>query len=212
MNKTTLLNFKRFLYKNFSHSATVEDMIKETVRKSIHISSAFTVLLAHFFFKFTIIAVVLGIVFYTICELLRLNGYKIPAISTITKVASRKTDDGKFVMGPVTLGCGLLLSLLLFKEPVSIIAIFSLSFGDGLASLVGKIYGQRHFKIVKTKTIAGSLACFFGVFTSVLFVLKNFNQAFLIATIATLTELIPLKNFDNIVIPVIVGFFTSWII
>lgn len=200
-----VLHLKQFRYKKISQSATVEDLVKELVRKMIHISSCFTVLLAHFFPVATKIFLLFGIAFYVLCELLRLNGKHVPVVSSITQIASRKADEGRFVFGPVTLGIGLLLSLLFFEQKISTLAIFSLSFGDGLASLVGKIYGQKHFKLVRKKTFEGSLACFIAVFVSTLFVLKNFWQSLVIALVATITELIPLKNLDNIVIPLLVG-------
>lgn len=207
-----MIKLKRFWYKNFSQSVAARTLVKELVRKSIHIFSAFTVLLAHYFFIPTIFALSFGIFFYFVCELLRISGRHVFLISSITQIASRKADEGRFVLGPITLGIGLLLSLLLFDEPISTVAIFSLSFGDGLASLVGKIYGHKHFKLITKKTLEGSLACFIIVFISIFLLLKNFQKSILIAIVATITELIPLKNFDNIVIPLVVGFFSSLII
>lgn len=203
------VNLKEFRYRKISQNATVNDLLKELVRKSIHISSAFSVMLAHHFYAITVGAIIFGIAFYSICELLRLNGKSVPLISRITQVASRQADEGKFVLGPVTLGAGLLTSLLFFTPPASTLAIFSLAFGDGLASLVGKIYGQHHFKIITKKTFAGSIACFLAVFFASLFVLHHFFSAFIIAAIATFVEILPLKNFDNIAIPAVVGFCAS---
>lgn len=204
-----MLNLKNFRYRKISQNATVEDLVKESVRKLIHMSSAFSVLLAHFFFTFTVYAVLCGIIVYSVCELLRLNGIRVPLISKITEIASRKTDEGRFVLGPLCLGIGILLALLFFDESASAVAIFSLAFGDGLASLVGKIYGQKHFKVVSKKTLEGSIACFLAVFVSTVFVLKNPLRAFFLALIATFVEVLPLKNLDNIAIPLVVGFCAS---
>lgn len=203
---------KDFRHKRVSENATVEDFLKELTRKSIHIFSAISVFFAHFFFIPTVCLLGFGLLGYVICEVLRLQGIRVPVISHITQCASRVEDEGRFVLGPVTLVLGIILALFLFTEPISTVAIFSLSFGDGFASLIGKIYGVSRFKIIKQKTLLGSFSCFCAVFVSTFFVLKNLLLAFFIAIVATLVEVLPLKNFDNIVIPVIVGIFTSFIV
>lgn len=197
--------FRRFRYKRISQNATVEILVKELVRKSIHICSALTVPLAHAAYVPTLCLLTVGLTLYIIFELMRLSGKRIPVVSTITQIASRKADEGKFVLGPVTLVIGEILSLLLFKPPISTVAIFALCFGDGFASLIGKIYGQKHFTVVADKTVAGSVACFTAVFLSVLPVLHSFDKALIITIVATFVEWLPLKNLDNIAIPLITG-------
>ncbi|PIE98561.1 MAG: phosphatidate cytidylyltransferase [Treponema sp.] len=203
--------FLDFRYKRVSHSATVEDLVKELVRKSIHICAAFVPFFAMWQFWFTVIALANITVLYCIFELMRLKGLTVPVISKLTQIASRKRDEGKFVLGPVTLSIGVLISLLIFSPKVATVAVFSLAFGDGLASLIGKIYGQKHFSKLKKKTVAGSLACFFGVFLSLLFITRSVFQSFLIALITTIVEVIPLKDFDNILIPIVAGLFAMMI-
>jgi cytidylyltransferase family len=202
-------NLEEFRYRKISQNATVNDLVKELVRKSIHISAALTVLLARFWYGLTLGLVAGGVVVYSICEVLRLQGVQVPLVSRVTQIASRQADEGKFVLGPVTLGIGILLSLMLFKTPASTVAIFALTFGDGLASLVGKIHGNRHFKLVTKKTFAGSAACFVAVFVSSYFTLHNFLSALILALLATVVEVLPLKNLDNIAIPLAVGFCAS---
>ena len=204
-----MCNLEEFRYRKISQNATVNDLVKELVRKSIHISAALTVLLARFWYGLTLGLVAGGVVVYSIGEVLRLQGVQVPLVSRVTQIASRQADEGKFVLGPVTLGIGILLSLMLFKTPASTVAIFALTFGDGLASLVGKIHGNRHFKLVTKKTFAGSAACFVAVFVSCYFTLHNFLSAFILALLATVVEVLPLKNLDNIAIPLAVGFCAS---
>lgn len=201
-----VLKLREFRYKRISQNPRVEVFLKEFVRKSIHIASSFTVLLAHYFYELTLGLIICGILFYTLCEILRLNGKRVPIISSITQIASRKADEGKFVLGPLTLGFGLLLSLLLFQTPVSSLAIFALTFGDGFAGLIGRLYGQMQFKPLQRKTFVGSFACFFSVFLASIFILKSFPLAVILAFIATIVEALPLKNLDNIAIPLVVGF------
>lgn len=206
----TVFDLKNFIYRKTSQNATTKLLVRELIRKSIHICSAFTVLLAHFFFDFTIIFLVCGIVCYIVCEILRLSGIPVPVISALTEAASRKADEGKIVLGPITLGIGILLSLLLFDKSVAAVAIFAVSFGDGLASLVGKIYGHYRYKLIPKKTVAGSLACFLSVSLSSFFILMQPISAIIVGIVATIVELLPLKNLDNIAIPIIVGIVTAF--
>ena len=79
----------------------------------------------------------------------------------------------------------------------------ALALGDGLASLVGKFWGRQHLNISKDKTIAGSIACFTAVFISTIAISRSFIKSLCIAAIAAGTEALPLKDFDNILIPLV---------
>ena len=52
------------------------------------------------------------------------------------------------------------------------------------------------------KTIEGSLACFIAVFISTLCCSKNIFLSLIIAFCAMMIEVLPLKDFDNVLIPV----------
>jgi dolichol kinase len=154
----------------------------------------------------TVLLLMAGTLFYTAVETLRLSGASVPLISTLTSMASRSRDKGKFVMGPVTLGLGALLALLLYPSPAASIAIYALAFGDGLASLVGKLIGRIRPAFLLGKSIEGSAACFFAVFFMSYQVSSNFRTALIAAVTATLVEALPLKDYDNIILPLTVGF------
>ena len=198
------MSFLRNLrYKKLSQNARVEDLIKETFRKTIHLCAALVPLFARYFFYPTVIALSAITFFYVIFEILRLKGYQIFMISNITGFAARERDKGKFVLGPVTLSIGVISTLLIFPFKEASIGIMALALGDGLASLVGKFWGRQHLNISKDKTIAGSIACFTAVFISTIAISRSFIQSFFIAAIATGTEALPLKDFDNILIPLV---------
>jgi phytol kinase len=108
-------------------------------------------------------------------------------------------------MGPVTLALGVLLALILFPPVSATVAIFALSFGDGLSSLMGRLYGHNLPRLLKNKTVIGSMSCFIAVFISTWAVTGHFFTALLIALIITIIEALPLGNFDNIAIPVVAG-------
>ena len=198
------MSFLRNLrYKKLSQNERVEDLIKETFRKIIHLCTALVPLFARYFFYPTVIALSAITFFYVIFEILRLKGYRIFMVSNITGFAARERDKGKFVLGPVTLSIGVISTLLIFPFKEASIGIMALALGDGLASLVGKFWGRQHLNISKDKTIAGSIACFTAVFISTIAISRSFIKSFFIAAIAAGTEALPLKDFDNILIPLV---------
>ena len=177
----------------------------EIVRKSIHLLIGLVPTLAIWNFGFTVALLVSGILVYSYSELMRLRGFEIAIVSRITALAARRRDAGRFVYGPVTLGIGALLALVLYPEPAASIAIYALAFGDGLSSLAGKAFGSVKIPFTGGKSIEGSLTCFLAVLCSAYLVTGDAARSAIIATVATVTEAIPSKDADNILIPTIVG-------
>lgn len=186
-----------------------ESIRGELVRKFLHISIALTPFLAEINFTGTVILLSFGVLAYSVFEFLRCMGLKVFLVSELTLLASRRRDHGRFVLGPITLGIGAVLALLLFSGPVATIAIYALAFGDGLASLAGKAFGRISFPGVSGKTVEGSLTCFLAVFFSSQAVTVYWPHNLAIALFATFLEFLPLKDMDNIVIPVGTGTLTS---
>jgi dolichol kinase len=120
-------------------------------------------------------------------------------------MASRPKDMGRFVMGPVTLGLGALLALMLYPSPAAAIAIYALAFGDGFAGLVGKFFGKTRPAFLLGKSFEGSVACFTAVFVSAYAVSGSIQVAAVAAFTATVVEALPLEDYDNLVLPVTVG-------
>lgn len=183
----------------------LNSLLKELFRKSIHICSSFV----PFFLKIAYWPVIGLLIFavsgYSICEILRLKGIPIPVISKITEVAARKRDENKFVLGPVTLVIGILLAALILPLDCARVGIFALAFGDGLASLTGKMIGKITIPGAKGKTVAGSLACFMAVYISSFCCCKNCFVSLIVAVCAMFIEVLPLADLDNILIPISIG-------
>jgi dolichol kinase len=194
----------------FSGTAvSIADVKTEIIRKAIHFLIALSPLMAAISRSFTVLFLMAGTLGYTYMELLRLSGVKVPLISSLTNMASRSRDLGHFVMGPVTLGLGALLALLLYPSPAASIAIYALAFGDGFASLVGRFFGRIRPAFLCGKSIEGSLACFAAVFIPAFHVSHRFSVAFIAAGTATVIEALPLDDYDNLALPVTVGFVTQ---
>ncbi len=109
------------------------------------------------------------------------------------------------MLGPVTLGVGAMLALMLYPEPAAFIAIYALAFGDGLSSVVGKMVGGPRIPFTSGKTFAGSTACFLAVYFVTYAMIRTPREAAMIAAGATLLEMIPSRDLDNLLLPIGVG-------
>ena len=181
-------------------------IFKELFRKSIHICSSFVPLFLKLAYWPVIVLLLLALIFYTLSEILRSKGIELPLISKVTEIAARKRDENHFVLGPVTLVCGILLAALLLPLDCARVGIFALAFGDGLASLMGKLIGKITIPGAHGKTAAGSLTCFFAVFISTFCCCGNCLIALTVALCAMFIEILPLSDFDNLIIPPAIGF------
>jgi len=188
-----------------SNTKDIDELKTEFIRKSIHFLIALSPSMASVNRPATVLILIIGTLGYTLMEYFRLSGVKVPVISSLTNMASRSRDMGHFVLGPVTLGLGALLALLLYPSPVAAISIYALAFGDGFASLVGKIFGRIRPAILCGKSIEGSLACFAAVLISSYAVCSSMYIAFVAAFVAVIVEALPLEDFDNLALPVTVG-------
>ncbi|MCL2211656.1 MAG: phosphatidate cytidylyltransferase [Treponema sp.] len=198
------------IFSNYStrdaSAKNISGLKPEIIRKSLHFLIALTPVMASINKTATIALLMIGTLGYTLMESLRLSGVRVPVISSITSMVSRPRDFGRFVMGPVTLGLGALLALLLYPSSAAAIAIYALAFGDGIASLAGKFMGKWRPAFLLGKSVEGSLACFTVVLISALAVSGSMQIAFIAAFTAMIVEALPLEDYDNLAIPVTVGF------
>jgi len=182
-------------------SSRTKDIQTELFRKSIHLMVGMTPLLAHYSLALTEGFLVIGLLIYTLAESLRLQGTEIPVISRATRLASRQRDRERAVLGPITLGLGALLCLLLYPEPAASVGIYALAFGDGLSSIVGKLWGRLVIPFTGGKTFEGSLTAFGVILVVALAFGASAPVALLIAACGTFLEALPLEDLDNLAIP-----------
>ncbi len=176
----------------------------EFVRKSLHMLIALVPGIATLAGVLPALGMLgLGVLAYTSAEYYRLQGGSVAVVSVLTVIASRPRDRGRFVVGPVTLGTGAMLALLLYPAPAAFLAIYALAFGDGIASLVGRAFGT--IRITRGTTLEGSLACLFAVFVAAVALTGDVTVSLTIAVAATILEALPSDDMDNIILPVGVG-------
>lgn len=183
----------------------LNSIIKELFRKIIHICSSFVPFFLKLAYVPTLILLCIAVLSYSLCEVFRLKGINIPIVSKITEIAARKRDENRFVLGPVTLVLGIIIAAVIFPLDYAKVGIYALAFGDGLASLVGRVFGKITIPGAHGKTVAGSLACFMAVFIATYVVCGNCLVSLIIGTAAMLIEVLPLADFDNILIPILIS-------
>jgi dolichol kinase len=212
MARIHLYNNKFNLFRTLrlhTEARELQEIKTELIRKSLHFLIALSPGMAAMNRPLTVALLMGGTLFYALLETLRLSGVEVPLVSSLTCMASRPRDKNRFVLGPVTLGLGALLALLLYPSPAASIGIYALAFGDGFASLVGKTFGKRRPWFVPGKSVEGTLACFSAVFVAAYGVSRRFSVAFMAALTAALVEALPLEDYDNIALPISVGFVTQ---
>jgi len=183
----------------------------ELVRKSLHMLIAFVPSIAATAgVETALVLLSVGTLVFAVSEYLRLNGHTVAIITPITILVSRGRDRNLFVLGPVTLAVGAMLALLFYPAMAAALAIYALAFGDGIAGLFGRAFGNT--KIVAGKTLEGSLACFAAVWFVTLLITGQIGVAFAIALVATVLEALPTDEMDNIILPVGVGLVATFLL
>ena len=177
----------------------------ELARKSLHLLIALVPALAALNRSNTALLLMGGILFYTWAEGMRFLGFSLPVISRVTAAVLRKRELGRFALAPVTLGLGALLALLIFPPNVAAAAIYALAFGDSVSSLVGKSLGRIRPAFLAGKSIEGSIACFTTSTLAAFLVFKNWKTALIVGVASMLVDALPLREFDNLLLPLAAG-------
>lgn len=178
-----------------------QEIQTELLRKGIHLLVGLTPLLASINLVATEGLLVAGLLIYSYSESIRLSGREVPVITRLTRLASRTRDRDKAVLGPITLGLGALLCLLLYPEPAASVGIYALAFGDGLSSLVGKLFGTIRIPFTGGKTLEGSATAFAAIFWASWVAGHDPILALEVAMVGTILEALPIQDLDNLVIP-----------
>jgi len=181
------------------------ELRSELCRKAIHILIALVPALAALNFHNTALLLMAGVLVYASTEIMRFLGFSLPIISTFTAAVSRKREKDGFAIGPVTLGLGAFLTLVLFPPQVAAAAIYTLAFGDSAACLAGKYLGRIRPVFLAGKSIEGSLACFLVSALVTWLVFHDWKTAAAVGFAAALIDALPFKDFDNLLMPLAAG-------
>ena len=175
------------------------------MRKLIHISGIFTIILAEILGTPFLSSLILCItMLYLISEYLRLHGRSIPIVTKITGLAARGEESSGWILRPVSYAAGILIAMNLFPKPINYAAISVLTLADGLASFVGTRFGHHNLPYNKKKTLEGSTFFFLTSLLSTL-IFVNPAAALLGSIVGTATESLPMESTENLMIPIAVG-------
>jgi len=176
------------------------DDSREIVRKIIHIGIGPLIPIA----QFLNIEQSSALIFTGIVSMLVLINYTYKLFPTIEDV-ERKSYGTIFYC----LSLFILIWLFWVKDPYALIAgFFIMSFGDGLAGLIGKSFNSKSWIIFKQKkSLFGTLTMFLTTLIVVCSIgyaqQKNVNlNYFAIAFLATILEQFSILGIDNFIVPI----------
>lgn len=177
--------------------------LQDARRKLIHIFAAAVPFAAGLAPTLTLAFLCTAVAIYSISEWIRLNGRVFPLVGHITVSCIRSEEKRYFVLAPITLTLGIVISLVLFSYEVSAAVILILAFADSAAALVGRAWGTRRIPYNRSKSLQGSMAAFMVAYlcTAIYFpIAVSITAAF----VSTFIESLPIGD-DNITIPVGTG-------
>jgi phytol kinase len=173
---------------------------KEIVRKIIHIGIGPLIPIA----QLLKIDQNSALIFTGIITLMVLINYIYKIFPTIEDV-ERKSFGTLFYC----LSLFILIFLFWNKDPYALITgFFIMTFGDGLAGLVGRSFNSKSWIIFKqTKSLFGTLTMFFTSFLVVCSIgyaqQNNFNLSYItIAFVSTILEQFSILGIDNFIVPI----------
>jgi len=178
----------------------------ELLRKCIHMLIALVPSLAALGRSNAALLLMAGILFYSCAESLRFLEFSLPLISSVTRTVSRKREQGHFALAPVTLGLGALIALIIFPPPQAAAAIYALAFGDSASTIAGKFLGRLRPAFLSGKSVEGSFACFTASALVAYLVFFDLKTSFAVGFASLLVDALPLREFDNILLPLAAGF------
>ncbi|MBN2324550.1 MAG: haloacid dehalogenase-like hydrolase [Spirochaetes bacterium] len=173
---------------------------REIFRKAVHLTGSVFPFLARLNEKATVLALLSVIVAYLLSELFRTFGLSVSVLSQVTRRAQRHSEKRGIIIGPVLLGIGIGVTIMLFRYEVYLPAVLVVAISDSVSALVGRRFGRIRILGMKNRTVEGSLAFFFSAF-AILILFYPLPHALLATVVATLMELVPVYNLDNFLIP-----------
>jgi len=185
---------------------TKAELGMELLRKSIHMLIALVPSIVAILGRSGAALLLMGgVLFYVCAEGLRFMGFSLPLISGVTKAVSRKREQGHFALAPVTLGLGALIVIGVFPQKQAMAAIYALAFGDSASTLTGKLLGRLRPAFLFGKSLEGSFACFIVSAFAAYMVFSDPKTTLAVGFASLLIDALPLREFDNILLPLAAG-------
>ncbi len=183
---------------------------KEIVRKSIHASGIFFIPFVFWHRTFFTIVFTIFLITTLCVELASKKGFSIPFLSKLAETCKREEEKNRLSRGAFFLLLAAIICPYLFGSTAAAIGLIQAFVGDSASTLIGMKYGKTPLFFIKNKTWVGSLAFFLTSFVgSLIFV--NPLHALLLAAVGMIIESVSPSGWDNLSVPVGVGFLAMWI-
>lgn len=180
----------------------------EFLRKTVHLSGVFllpVLLWNRHLFAGTIAAALL---IYLFVEWSARMGKRIPLLTRLTEACKRSDEKGRPSLGPILLAAACIVTPCLFGAKAAAAGLAQAFVADTAATLVGMQWGRVKLPWSSKKSRIGSLAYFLtAVLTDLCFV--PFPKAFLLALAGTAIESLPIREGDNLTVPMGVGWIAT---
>ena len=145
--------------------------------------------------------------------------YLINKKNSVTSIISRSGNSSEVLKGPLLYTFILSIMTLYYwtDNPIGLITMSQLSFGDGFADIIGRKYGKTKWIYNKNKSLEGTLGFFItsyigtNLMISLFSEIENTHNIFLISLICSLVETIPFID-DNISIPLAVILISNYLL
>lgn len=177
----------------------------EFSRKAVHMLSLLVPLCAYFHVGWTQVTILCFITFYAVSETWKVKGKHFWFHRYILKM-QRDGERNTWARAPFFLAVGVLGSITLFSWEAALIGIYQAGMCDTMAALFGKKFGGTPFPFFSTrKTFTGTLA-FIAFALPVCFIFLSPSKAIVLALIGGFLESLPVKDWDNLTVPLIISF------
>ena len=183
-----------------------KDLLPETYRKSIHLSSLILPFSYRYIFhnnkKLTFLFLVPITSVLIIIELFRLKHKTFKNIFyNFLGLIIRQHEHNDFT-GATYLLMSSVVCIAIFSPDIAFLSLSFLAIGDTMAAIIGKTFGKR--KLKNKKSLEGTLACFVSTFVFAVFFVHPL-LAFFGAFSTAIAEVTDIPVDDNIKIPLISG-------
>jgi len=179
---------------------------RDLVRELIHISGfSVSLVCAHLFGRYIVATLVFLVTsLYAISETGRMFGRSLPLITYITSSATGESEFQEFVASPIFYALGIVMSIILFPEPICYVSVTVLTLGDGFAAVLGEKFGRTPVLFNKTKNLEGTAGGFLVAFMGSLLFANPF-LALVASAAGMFVEVLPLPVNDNLTVPLASG-------
>jgi phytol kinase len=144
--------------------------------------------------------------------LLVVKGFTASENDQAVKTMTRHGDRRELIRGPLYFTLIMnLAGTFFYGTGLALTTMGFLTWGDGLAPVIGSRFGKHKFNIFSTKTVEGSISFFFfgllGAFILNFMFAQFVSLYFLLicAVVTTIVEAASPKDLDNILIPISIG-------